>query len=166
MVKLVYLFNIFLKIIKKKIKILNIYFLLLILIDFFSKNLIIKKIKLYKFYYICSYLNFIYLRNYGIIFGFLKNFKNINYFLITINIIILIILMILIFIKKNCNQLSYTIIFSGILSNLINRIKYGFVIDFIDIHILNHHFPIFNIADILIFIGIILIIKDNFKILK
>ncbi|QJC33965.1 signal peptidase II [Enterobacteriaceae endosymbiont of Donacia cinerea] len=165
MVKNVYLFNKFFKIIKKKIKIkiLNIYILLFILIDFFSKNLIIKKIKLYKFYYICSYLNLIYLQNYGIIFGFLKNFKNINLFLIKINIIILIIL---IFIKNNFNQLSYNILFSGILSNLLNRIQYGFVIDFIDIHILDYHFPIFNIADILIFVSIILIIKDNFKISK
>ncbi|QJC36780.1 signal peptidase II [Enterobacteriaceae endosymbiont of Donacia vulgaris] len=163
MVKNVYLFSSFLQIIKKKIKILNLYILLLILIDLLSKNLIIKKIKLYKFYYICSYLNLIYLRNYGIIFGFLKNYNNINFFLIKINIIILIIL---IFIKKNYDQLSTTIIFSGILSNLINRIQYGFVIDFIDIHIFNYHFPVFNIADIFIFIGIIIIIKNNFKILK
>ncbi|QJC37189.1 signal peptidase II [Enterobacteriaceae endosymbiont of Donacia thalassina] len=160
MVKNVYLFNNFFK---KKIEILNIYILLLVLIDIFCKNLIIKNIKLYKFYYICSYLNFIYLRNYGIIFGFFQNYQNIFLFLIKINITILVIL---IFIKDNFNQLIYNCLFSGILSNLINRIQYGFIIDFIDLHIYNYHFPVFNIADILICFGVIILIKDIFLNIK
>ncbi|QJC37602.1 hypothetical protein GJU03_00305 [Enterobacteriaceae endosymbiont of Donacia bicoloricornis] len=59
----------------------NIYILLFILIDFFCKNLIIQKIKLYKYYYICSCLNFIYVKNYGIIFGFFEKNKNTIFFL-------------------------------------------------------------------------------------
>ncbi|QJC37601.1 hypothetical protein GJU03_00300 [Enterobacteriaceae endosymbiont of Donacia bicoloricornis] len=74
-----------------------------------------------------------------------------------------IILIIFFFIKNKNKTLSNIFILGGILGNFINRIKYGFVIDFIDIHISNYHFPTFNIADILIFIGIILIIKDIFK---
>ncbi|QJC38003.1 hypothetical protein GJU04_00305 [Enterobacteriaceae endosymbiont of Donacia marginata] len=67
---------------RKEMKIINIYILLFIIIDFFCKNLIIKKIKLYEYYHIYSYLNFIYLQNYGIIFGFFKKYKNIIFFLI------------------------------------------------------------------------------------
>ncbi|QJC38414.1 signal peptidase II [Enterobacteriaceae endosymbiont of Donacia fulgens] len=139
-------------------KITNIYILLFIVIDFFCKNLIIKKIKLYKCYHICSYLNFIYLKNYGIIFGFLKNYKNTVLVFNVINIIIIIFF----FIKNKNKQLTNNFILGGILGNFISRIKYGFVIDFIDIHIYNYHFPVFNIADILICIGIIFIIKDIF----
>lgn len=143
-------------------KIKNIYILLFIITDFFCKNLIIKNIKLYKCYYICSYLNFTYLQNYGIIFGFLKEYKNIIFFFNIINIIIIIFF----FIKNKNKQLTYNFILGGVLGNFINRIKYGFVIDFIDIHLYNYHFPVFNIADILIFIGIILIIKNIFLNMK
>ncbi|WP_168820738.1 signal peptidase II [Enterobacteriaceae endosymbiont of Donacia sparganii] len=87
MVKNVYLFKSFFNKIKKKIKLSNICILIiLILLDSFSKNFVIKNIKLYKYYYINNYLNFIYLQNYGIILGFLKNYKSIIYFLSKINI--------------------------------------------------------------------------------
>ncbi|QJC35554.1 signal peptidase II [Enterobacteriaceae endosymbiont of Donacia sparganii] len=71
-------------------------------------------------------------------------------------------LIIIFLIKDQYYQLSYYIIISGVLGNLINRIQYGFVVDFIDVHISSYHFPIFNIADILICIGIIFIIKNNY----
>ncbi|QJC38350.1 hypothetical protein GJU04_00300 [Enterobacteriaceae endosymbiont of Donacia marginata] len=77
------------------------------------------------------------------------------------------IIILIFFLKKNKNkQISYNLILGGILGNFINRIKYGFVIDFIDIHIFNYHFPVFNIADIFICIGIIFILKDIFLNIK
>ncbi|QJC34377.1 signal peptidase II [Enterobacteriaceae endosymbiont of Donacia crassipes] len=156
MEKNVYLFNILFKTIKY---LFNIYIILLIIIDFFSKILIIKNIKLYEYYYINNYINFTYIRNYGISLGFLKNNKITIYFFTMISILILFYIK---FLLKNKNiQLSYNFIISGILSNLINRIYCGFVIDFINIHIFNYQFPIFNFADILIFIGFIVILKNN-----
>ncbi|QJC33158.1 signal peptidase II [Enterobacteriaceae endosymbiont of Donacia clavipes] len=155
MVKNVYLFNNFFK----KINLLNIFnIIILVSIDIISKNYIIKYIKLYDSYYIKSYLNFTYLKNYGIIFGFFSNYF--NNILLIINIIIL--SMIFFFIKYKDNILSYNFIISGILGNLINRINYGFVIDFIDLHINNYHLPIFNIADTLIFIGIFILIINYY----
>ncbi|QJC34778.1 signal peptidase II [Enterobacteriaceae endosymbiont of Donacia piscatrix] len=156
MEKNVYLFKIFFKKIKY---IINIYILLFIIIDFFSKILIIKNIKLYEYFYINNYINFIYIRNYGVFFGFLKKNTIVIYFLIIISILILFYIK---FLLKDKNiQLSYNLIISGILSNLVNRMYYGFVIDFIDIHIFNYRCPVFNFADILIFIGFILILKNN-----
>lgn len=52
------------------------------------------------------------------------------------------------------------ILYGGIIGNLIDRISYGYVRDFIDFRIFNYNYPVFNISDICIFIGIfILVIK-------
>jgi signal peptidase II len=49
---------------------------------------------------------------------------------------------------------SFTLILSGALGNLIDRIRYGEVIDFLDFHVSTYHWPAFNIADSAICIGI------------
>lgn len=82
-------------------------------------------------------------------------------FIIVINIVILIVL--LIYILKNFNNLSRTLnislllVLGGGIGNLIDRIFRGYVIDYIDVNNLLK-FPIFNIADILVVIGIVIII--------
>lgn len=56
------------------------------------------------------------------------------------------------------NNFAFALLYGGIIGNLINRIIDGSVIDFLDFKIFNYDFPIFNVADIAIVIGIILII--------
>jgi signal peptidase II len=71
--------------------------------------------------------------------------------------------MIIKFKKKDKNKiLSYSLILAGAIGNLIDRVNYGFVVDFIDLHIKNWHFATFNIADFSIFIGMIIIMKNNY----
>ena len=52
----------------------------------------------------------------------------------------------------------YGLLFGGIIGNLFDRILRGYVIDYISLNIFNYSFPIFNIADIAITIGVILMI--------
>ncbi|QJC28032.1 signal peptidase II [Enterobacteriaceae endosymbiont of Plateumaris braccata] len=137
---------------------LNIIFIsIIIFIDLISKFFIFKKFNLYESYYINSHLNLYYINNYGIIFGVFGEQNKYNLSIIFCNILILILLF-----YKNIKQKSinfmYSLVIAGLLGNLINRIINGFVIDFIDIHIGNLHYPIFNLADISIVIGIILLI--------
>ena len=82
---------------------------------------------------------------------------------ILITIITLIIVAILIYyiINHKLNKIetvSYALILGGAIGNLLNRIMYGYVIDFLDFKIFNYDYPIFNIADISIVIGVFLLI--------
>ncbi len=82
--------------------------------------------------------------------------------LITVISIIVIIGIIIYLSKKKINNkiesLGYSFLLGGAIGNLIDRIIYGYVIDFLDFNIFGYNFPIFNIADMGIVIGIFLII--------
>ena len=60
--------------------------------------------------------------------------------------------------KNKRNILAFGLLFGGIVGNLLDRIFYGYVRDFISLNIFGYSFPVFNIADIGITIGIILLI--------
>ena len=65
---------------------------------------------------------------------------------------------------KNQKMLSiaFALILSGALGNLIDRVLFGYVIDFLDFHWAGYHFAAFNVADSVIFIGAALMILDSF----
>ncbi len=135
--------------------------LIVLIIDLISK--IIVKTKLagkesFKLINKVFYLTFT--KNKGIAFSFLEGNKP---FIIIATIII--ILIIINYIRKNylvsIEQIGYGLIIGGAIGNLIDRLVYGYVIDFIDFKIINY--PIFNIADSAIVIGVIIIIIKSFK---
>ena len=97
--------------------------------------------------------------NEGIAFGLFSFSQNYLYNFITLIIIIMIII-ILIMIIKNSGLKKYFLlmIFGGALGNLCDRIFFRAVPDFIDFHIENFHWFIFNIADIFITLGVIMLI--------
>ena len=86
-------------------------------------------------------------------------------FLIVVSIIMLILVYSLMFSypANKYNDLSFGLLFGGILGNLIDRIFYGYVRDFIGINLFGYHFPIFNIADVGVVVGVILIVIATFK---
>ena len=95
-----------------------------------------------------KYLNFVPVWNKGISFGMLSNFMNINFFMIIVTSGILLFL-ISWFVKTKSRNLSLSLSFiiSGAIGNLVDRLNHKAVVDFIDIHIGNHHWPAFNFAD-------------------
>ena len=137
-----------------KIKIIfYIVFVLIILIDQIAKLLIIQK----NVIVIPNFLNLTYTQNTGVAFGILPN----NLILIiSANIVVL--GLIIKFLRENKETMNYPVIISlmlilsGGVSNLIDRIFRGYVIDFIDINLFN--FPVFNIADIFVTIGVLILI--------
>ena len=63
-----------------------------------------------------------------------------------------------VFRKNKRNTLAFALVYGGLVGNLIDRVIYGYVIDYLHIYIINYSFPIFNIADIAIVVGFLLII--------
>tara|TARA_B100001173_G_C16006079_1_gene555601 strand:+ start:1539 stop:2021 length:483 start_codon:yes stop_codon:yes gene_type:complete len=109
--------------------------------------------------YINSYLNLYLIWNKGIAFGLFSFDESSVYNFVTILIlVILLIILILIFKSETYKSYFYTIILGGALGNLFDRFYYSAVPDFIDLHINNFHWFIFNIADIFITLGVICLI--------
>ena len=107
-------------------------------------------------FYIYPFLNFYLVWNTGIGFGLAAMETNIYYHIIT-SIIIIVNIGLIYFLVKTKGIFSYLIalIIGGSLGNLFDRIYYYAVPDFIDLHIGNYHWFIFNVADIFITVGII-----------
>jgi len=132
----------------------------IILIDQFTKYLMIYNYK--KFInndFLLFRLDFV--KNYGAAFNI---FSGSRIFLSLISIFFSILLIYLIFRKNTLNYFdlySYSFILGGTIGNGIDRIYKGFVVDFINLNIIN--FPVFNIADISINIGFIFLLYNIFK---
>ena len=132
------------------------------LIDRISKFYIIKLATLEKNFevYVTSYLNLYLVWNKGIAFGLLSFDSSFIYNIVSFIILLIIIALILMIVKelhifkKNC----LLIILGGAIGNLFDRIYYTAVPDFIDFHIENIHWFIFNIADIFISVGVVCLI--------
>ena len=116
-------------------------------------------------FYIFSFLNFNLIWNSGIGFGLASMEANIYYHILT-TIIVFVNLGLIYFLLKSKGIYVYLLatIIGGSLGNLFDRIYYYAVPDFIDLHLGNYHWFIFNVADIFITVGIIgLIIKELMK---
>ena len=142
----------------------KLYFLTLsifiILIDQYTKYLMSYNNKLFiNKDFLLFRLDFV--KNYGAAFNI---FSGSRIFLSLISIIFSILLIYLIFRNKTLNSydlFAYSFILGGTIGNGIDRIYKGFVIDFINLNIIN--FPVFNIADISINIGFIFLLYNIFK---
>ncbi len=64
--------------------------------------------------------------------------------------------------EENINRIAICLILGGALGNMIDRISYGYVIDFISVYYKNYHWPIFNIADSSITIGASILLYEFF----
>ena len=107
-------------------------------------------------YYIFSFLNFYLIWNTGIGFGLAATETNMYYHILTAIIVFVNISLIFFLIKsKGIYGYLIAIIIGGSTGNLFDRIYYHAVPDFIDLHLGNYHWFIFNVADIFITVGII-----------
>ena len=132
----------------------------IVLIDQFTKYLMFynKKLFINKDFLLFK-IDFV--KNYGAAFSI---FSGSRVFLSFISIFFSILLIYLIFRKNTLNSFdlySYSFILGGTIGNGIDRIYKGFVVDFINLNIIN--FPVFNIADICINIGFIILLYNIFK---
>ena len=135
-------------------------FILILLVgfDLVTKNLVFNYIDLYDFIPILFFLELTHIHNFGVSFGFLSGIVS-PWTLIFIGLLVVGFITYLMFNSRDLlEQWGLFIIISGALSNIIDRIINGYVIDFIYLHISNFYWPAFNFADIYISIGILMVI--------
>jgi signal peptidase II len=113
-----------------------------------------------------GFFNLTYVRNKGAAFGILANSSVRIPFFITVSVVAM--LGILWYIKRIRDDqkvvfIALALIFSGAFGNLIDRIRYGEVIDFLDFFWRNHHWPAFNVADSAITIGVALLFIEMWR---
>lgn len=132
--------------------------LLFVVIDQVVKILVINKMALQQSITIINnFFNITYVRNTGAAWSILSG--NVL-LLIMISVLALVTIYYYLIKDKDLNKIdivSYSMLIGGIIGNLIDRIVHGYVIDYLDFTIFNYNFPIFNIADTLIVISIIII---------
>jgi signal peptidase II len=150
----------------------GIFFITLVLVaglDQLSKWYITSTMSLHASYpVIDGFFNITYVRNPGAAFGFLANAAPVfrSVFLITVSAAAIV--MILYYIARNRSDGilltgTLSLITGGAAGNLIDRVLFGNVIDFLDVYIGSYHWPAFNVADSAISIGAVLLVVEMFK---
>ena len=140
-------------------------FLVLVLLDQFSKQIFISSFDVGQSIIINPYLSWTYLQNTGAAFSILADGGGIQKaFLLSVSVLASVI--IFLWIQKTSEYqrqklFGQFLLLSGAVGNLIDRAQYGFVIDFIDVHVNSFYWPVFNIADSLIFVGVALLIFER-----
>lgn len=138
--------------------------ILVILVDFFSKYIVSKLMTVNEtINLIDNFFRITYVKNTGAAFSI---FSNNTILVIIISVVVIGFLLFYIYKNKGNNKLenvSYAFILGGAIGNLIDRLVYGYVIDFLDFEILSYNAPIFNLADTFIVIGVILFLINTLR---
>lgn len=129
-----------------------------IIIDRIFKVLVVKNLSLnMKNEIINNFFYLTYCKNEGAAFSV---FSGKNFFLIILTFIFLYLIFIFLKKQKKFNKfdiINYSLLIGGIIGNLIDRVLYNYVIDYLDFKILGYNFAIFNFADICIVISVFLL---------
>ena len=109
---------------------------------------------------ITSFFNLVYVENRGVSFGMFAEHDKSFYFGILSVLISLYIIYLILNSKKFLELLGLSLILGGALGNGLDRIFYGYVVDFIDFHLNHYHWPAFNVADTSITLGAIAFVSS------
>ena len=140
--------------------------LLALLLDQWSKLMVDSAMQLYQSIPVLPFFNLTYVHNTGAAFSFLSQaggwqrwFFSVLAFVVSVMISIW-----LARLKKDETLLAsaLALILGGAIGNLLDRLRYGYVIDFLDVYYQNWHWPAFNIADSAITLGVMLMVLESF----
>ena len=148
----------------------NFYFLIIVLLIFgldrYTKIEIINNFSETSFY-INDFINFDLVWNTGIGFGLFQSSSSLLYNSISLLIAFVILFLIyLLIISDKLDKISLSLIIGGAIGNFYDRMIFKAVPDFIDLHYKNFHWFTFNVADILITLGIIIFLIKGFLVSK
>jgi signal peptidase II len=140
--------------------------LLAIVLDQASKLAIVDSMQLYQSIPIMPYFNLTYVHNTGAAFSFLSEAGGWQrWFFAGLALVISVVIAIWLARLKQHETLlaiALSLVLGGAIGNLIDRLAYGYVIDFLDVYYQTWHWPAFNIADSSITLGVILMLVESF----
>lgn len=141
--------------------------IVILILDQITKYIITKTMQIGdSFELIPNFLNITSHRNSGAAWGILSG-KIAFFYIITVVILIVLIVFYIKEAKHNLlMQVAISLLFAGALGNFIDRVLNGEVVDFVDTYIFSYNFPIFNVADSSLTIGVLLIIIALLKDMK
>jgi len=143
---------------------------LAVLLDQLSKLLIADNMQLYQSINIMPYVNLTYVHNTGAAFSFLSEAGGWQrWFFAALAIIIGAVIAVWLSRLKAHETLmavSLSLVLGGAIGNLIDRLAYGYVIDFLDVYVQTWHWPAFNVADSAISLGVVLMLLESFAVGK
>jgi signal peptidase II len=140
--------------------------LLCLLLDQVTKQWVAGSFNLYESVNVLPIFSLTYVHNLGAAFSFLADQGGWQRWFFTAIAAIASIVFIVWLAKTPKSQrllsIAFALMLSGALGNLIDRVLFGYVIDFLDFHWAGYRFPAFNVADTVIFIGAALMILESF----
>jgi len=141
--------------------------LLIIVLDQASKLWVVANFDLYESIALLPGVNFTYVHNTGAAFSFLSSAGGWQrWFFVGIGLVATVFLLVWLRKLKTSERwmaATLSLILGGAIGNLYDRIAYSYVIDFIDVYYESHHWPVFNIADSAISIGVVMMLIDTFR---
>lgn len=138
-----------------------------VIVDQWTKNAVVDGMDLYQSIQLTGFFNLTYVHNYGAAFSFLYDAGGWQrYFLTAVALVVSAV--IVWWLRQSTKEqvllpVAFAFILGGAIGNVFDRIVYGYVIDFLDFYYGTYHWPAFNVADSVIFIGAVLLIIDMFK---
>lgn len=137
-----------------------------IFLDWHTKLWASETLVLYRANPVTPFLNWTLAHNYGAAFSFLSDAGGWQRYLFTgLASAVTLVLLVWIFRLKRHEWLtgvSLGLVIGGALGNLVDRIRLGYVVDFVDVYYQGYHWPAFNVADSAITCGVILMLLDSF----
>lgn len=137
---------------------------LVIVLDQYSKWLVLQHFELYQNLILTSWFNLTLAYNTGAAFSFLNDAGGWQRWLFVV-LAVVITVVLLVWLQRACHlrlqALALALVIGGAIGNVIDRIRLGYVIDFIDWHYRDWHWPVFNLADSAISVGVVLLIVDS-----
>lgn len=135
---------------------------IVVIVDQASKYFVTKYLVLFRPVLLLPDLNFTLAHNEGAAFGFLKYMGGWQRYLFSVVAIITSAIIVFWLYRlprrDHWTAAALAFILGGALGNLLDRVRFGYVVDFVDVYVRNWHFATFNVADIAINIGVIILI--------
>jgi len=137
--------------------------IILVLLDYISKKIIFVNIELNNFFPILPIMDFAHIHNYGIAFGLFSGTLS-SWLIIFCGLIITAIIYFMLIQTNNfVEKWGLTLIIAGAISNIMDRVINNYVLDFIYLHYSEFYWPAFNLADIYITLGVLIILYQAIR---